>query len=278
MKTIMNLFLALFITANFATAQDTLYVYKAGAVLYKQAVTGVDSVTFYKANFPTSGLVAWWPFNGNANDASGNLHNGTINGATLTTDRFLNTNTSYLFSNSYIQIQNNATLNPTQQISISSWVYLNKYINDQNIVSKSYTSAVEPFVQYTLKMGGINTTNKLAQFQVNVNGTRYALETINEIPLNQWIMITGTYNGTTLNLYLNGLMQTHTSSYIGFLKQSSKVSISGTMASLNTTVNFGRWEAGFPSQPQYLDGKIDDVGIWNRALTQEEITNLYNLK
>jgi hypothetical protein len=37
---------------------------------------------------PTSGLVGWWPFNGNANDECGNGNNGTVNGATLTTDRF----------------------------------------------------------------------------------------------------------------------------------------------------------------------------------------------
>ena len=37
---------------------------------------------------PTNGLVGWWPFNGNANDESGNANNGTVNGATLATDRF----------------------------------------------------------------------------------------------------------------------------------------------------------------------------------------------
>ena len=48
MKTIWTLFLGLFITVNFAIAQDTLYVYQAGAVLYKRAITAVDSVTFQK--------------------------------------------------------------------------------------------------------------------------------------------------------------------------------------------------------------------------------------
>jgi len=50
MKTIWTFFLALIITANLAKAQDSLYVYKAGTILYKQAVTGVDSITFYKDN------------------------------------------------------------------------------------------------------------------------------------------------------------------------------------------------------------------------------------
>ena len=46
---------------------------------------------------PTSGLVGWWPFNGNANDESGNGNNGTVNGATLTTDRLGNVNAAYSF-------------------------------------------------------------------------------------------------------------------------------------------------------------------------------------
>jgi hypothetical protein len=43
------------------------------------------------------GLVAHYPFNGNANDESGNGNNGTVNGATLTTDRFGNMNKAYSF-------------------------------------------------------------------------------------------------------------------------------------------------------------------------------------
>jgi len=44
---------------------------------------------------PSNGLVGYWPFNGNANDQSGNANNGTVNGATLTADRFGNTNSAY---------------------------------------------------------------------------------------------------------------------------------------------------------------------------------------
>ena len=53
MKTIWTLFLGLYLTANFATAQDTLYVYKAGVIAYKSAVSTIDSVTFYKQNTVT---------------------------------------------------------------------------------------------------------------------------------------------------------------------------------------------------------------------------------
>jgi hypothetical protein len=49
---------------------------------------------------PTDGLVGWWPFNGNANDESGNGNNGMVNGATLTEDRFGNSSAAYDFNGS----------------------------------------------------------------------------------------------------------------------------------------------------------------------------------
>ena len=59
------------------------------------------SSLYYQAQVPsyvpTNGLVGWWPFNGNANDESGNGNNGTVNGANLTADRFGNVNKAYSF-------------------------------------------------------------------------------------------------------------------------------------------------------------------------------------
>jgi hypothetical protein len=61
---------------------------------------------------PTNGLVGWWPFNGNANDESGNGNNGTVNGATLTADRFGNLNKAYSFDgvDNYIHVLNTPSL------------------------------------------------------------------------------------------------------------------------------------------------------------------------
>ena len=57
-------------------------------------------------SFPLNGLVAWYPFNGDAIDASGNGNNGIVHGATLTTDRFGNTNAAYYFNGTtdYIEL------------------------------------------------------------------------------------------------------------------------------------------------------------------------------
>ena len=77
---------------------------------------------------PTNGLVGWWPFNGNANDESGNGNNGTVNGATLTTDRFGNADKAYSFDgvDDFINVGNPSGLfNNPYSYSQSAWVFFN---------------------------------------------------------------------------------------------------------------------------------------------------------
>ena len=80
-----------------------------------------------KAQLPfnlQNGLVGYYPFCGNANDGSGNGNNGVVSGATLTIDRFGNTNSAYNFNgtNNYITIANVAANTFTSTFSISVWV------------------------------------------------------------------------------------------------------------------------------------------------------------
>src|SRR3990167_6219025 len=68
-------------------------------------------------------LVAFYPFNGNANDESGNGNDGTVNGATLTTDRFGNTDRAYGFDgNDFMSVNDHASLDFDADFSISFWV------------------------------------------------------------------------------------------------------------------------------------------------------------
>ena len=74
---------------------------------------------------PTDSLVAWWPFSGNAIDSSGNSNDGTVNGATLTTDRFGNSNSAYYFSSAGCATRIDATVNTNtiqSGLTISVWV------------------------------------------------------------------------------------------------------------------------------------------------------------
>ena len=76
--------------------------------------------------FVSDGLVAYFPFNGNAKDESGNKNDGTVNGAVLRTDRHGASNKAYQFDglDDYINIPNHASLEvPTGGLTISAWIY-----------------------------------------------------------------------------------------------------------------------------------------------------------
>ncbi len=75
----------------------------------------------YTSKVPANGLVAYYPFNGNADDASGNGNHGTVHGATLTEDRFGNPNSAYYFDgiDDEIAINNPDILNNTKAITIN---------------------------------------------------------------------------------------------------------------------------------------------------------------
>jgi hypothetical protein len=89
------------------------------ATLGLAAATMAQNVPSY---VPTNGLVGWWPFNGNANDESGSGNNGTVNGATLTSDRFGNMNKAYSFNgvNNYMQCMQSGPIG-VPSITVAFW-------------------------------------------------------------------------------------------------------------------------------------------------------------
>jgi hypothetical protein len=93
--------------------------------------------TLFSANaqvpnyLPINGLVGWYPFNGNANDESGNNLNGVVYGASLANDRFGSVNKSYSFNgtSNYIEVADNSLLDITGSITISCWFFKPKFNN-----------------------------------------------------------------------------------------------------------------------------------------------------
>ena len=213
-----------------------------------------------------NGLVGYWPFCGNANDQSGNGNNGLVNGATLSTDRFGNSNGAYSFNgvNNSIIIPDSSVLRPSN-ITISCWINPVS-ISNGFILSKSSTSNAGS-EQYLLNVDGYGTGT--ASFEVKRNSGCVAgqnwqklITGQNLINLNVWQNIICTYDGTFMKYYLNGvLIQTYTP-------------ISGSIDNCTGgSLNIGRFWNDING---FFNGKIDDIGIWNRALTQQEIAQLYN--
>ena len=98
----------------------TLFLFKFGG-LWAQVPSYV----------PKDGLVGWYPFNGNANDESGNGNHGTVNRATLTSDRFGNSNKAYNFSgNQFIDLGAFSQFNGANKFTLSLWFKTNSAGND----------------------------------------------------------------------------------------------------------------------------------------------------
>ena len=87
-------------------------------ILFASLVLSINSFS----QIPTNGLVGYWPFKGNANDESGNGHDGTVNGPTLTTDRFGNANSAYYFNGIHKIVTTFQGVGGNHDRSISFWV------------------------------------------------------------------------------------------------------------------------------------------------------------
>jgi hypothetical protein len=211
---------------------------------------------------PSSGLVGYWPFTGNANDISGNANSGTNNGATLTTDRFGNANSAYNFNgtSSFINVLNSSSLQFNGALTISSWINTNTIPpNATNsaayILSKGADGGTpNSWVSYIDALG-----SALCIF--NSSGALNSCSGLgNPISINNWINIIYTFDGVNANTYINGILSSTTSS-------------NNTIFSNIYDLKFGRRHTS--GLPYFFNGKIDDIGIWNRALTPSEITSLY---
>jgi gliding motility-associated-like protein len=211
------------------------------------------------ANPINNGLIACYPFSGNTQDQSGFNNHGTNHGATLTTDRFGNANSAYSFDgNSYILAPNSTSLSsPSSSITIAFWANTSAWstwfgVNYGSVLSKS-NSATTCHYRVSLIGTGISgiLNNKIWDFFIGTND------------LNKWDFFVVIMNGNTLNYYKNGVL-------IGQNSTPSAFSLS-----TNNPLYIGKDDPGFTD---YYTGKIDDIRIYNRALSHSEVVTLYNFQ
>ena len=216
---------------------------------------------------PTNGLVGYWPFNGDADDESGNGLNGTVYGASLTTDRNGNSNNAYDFNgSSYIEVANNTALNFSSSHSFSVWVRITGTNTWQHFITRNDGNSYPQLLgQFALRRGNGGSIEFYSSPSGNIFHTSNTLNSSNP----QWHHIAAVVDVSALKsyLYLDGV----------------KIDSNTLAAPLNYNNNNGKLWIGvenpivsLPSGPQYFQGKLDGIGIWNRALSQSEILGLFN--
>lgn len=215
----------------------------------------------------SNGLIAYYPFNGNANDASGNGHHGTIVGTVQSaTDRNGQANSSYSFDGSTGYINAGNFITGLTSFTFSFWVNIDSYTNTDYMTPFCQGPATYPPNQATF---AFYTGNELdaTGFQGGWNGspiTYYDLRNNNLVlPYGLWRHIVIRYDGVTLKQYINGVL----------IKQ---VSASGKTLGNTSNLLIGKGYA-YPLSnlvTSFFDGQIDDVRIYNRALCNNEVLEL----
>lgn len=197
---------------------------------------------------PTNGLVGYWPFNGNANDLSGFGNNGTVSGATLTTDRFGAANSAYSFNgSSYISVGNFPITRNT--FSITFWFNTTDTTLIQRPVTHNWPNGAFS-TDLSPQYGFGAAIQNVSSSQTNIYG-------VGNPRKNNWYHYALTYDGSILKLFVNGSLVSSSLTGIG-------------LKTINTTLFFG----GNPSF--FFKGKIDDIRIYNRAISSLEISESFN--
>jgi hypothetical protein len=236
--------------------EDQLYYYRTWVEF--------DGMKYYgnEAQFKASNLIAYYPFNGNANDESGNENHGTVNGATLTTDRDGNTDSAYSFDgvDNYISVPHSSSLDITgNEITISMWLY-NDNPDTGNTWKGISKGGYDVGNGYELLFTNYPTSN--GKTSLNIGGGGYFTSSFNTYS-NQWIMLTGTFNNGVGKVYINGVEQSYTTQGSTSLASSSSDLYIGTRNPANNYDGF-------------VKGKIDELRIYNKALSDTDVLNLYN--
>lgn len=206
-----------------------------------------------------AGLKGWWSFTGNAIDSSGNGYDGTVYGATLTTDRFGNANNAYQFTDDTITTTYPGVAGDSDR-TITFWFYLDSIDNGND--------------EHFMLGYGSGLPGYASGFDCNVNDSSVGIDGsacyafYDTLQAQQWYFYAITYSaafGSDIlapKVYINDTLQ-----LVPSLSLVNNYIYTGTarpfsIGSNGNTVND-------------FHGKIDDIGVWNRVLSDCEISKLY---
>ncbi|KJJ85416.1 Pentaxin [Candidatus Omnitrophus magneticus] len=220
--------------------------------MYNKALNKEEALSLYADNYPTNGLIARWeglPGTGNVLDDTGkNNLNGTIHGAEWTGGITPKTPaTSLLFDgNDYIDVGTASSLDPgTNNFSISLWIKTNVSDNGEYMIY-SANGTKDVYLEMYQKRIGLSI------------GGNYFLHSAN-VSDGEWHYITAVMDRDTgIKIYVDGMLETGGNADTTDLKFTSDVYI-----------------GKYSGENYYWNGEIADINVFNRALDNQDILNLY---
>lgn len=203
----------------------------------------------------TTGLVAYLPFSGNASDVTGNGYDGTVSGATLTTDRLGNANSAYYFDGGdYIQLANNFNFNSMAGVTVSAWI-------------KSESTNGTVFHQGNGGELWLKVDDGKADMTVHTADEQWYGPTDEDLLPAQYVNVTGVYYpGDRVEVWVGGLMKSALTLTSGSLFDPWWGSY------FYATV--GAYHERGHSIIKPFTGSIDEFRVYSRALSGAEIVEL----
>jgi len=207
------------------------------------------------------GLIAYYPFNGNANDESGNQNTGFIRGASLIKDRFGNSESAYFFDgkDDYIEVLDSDTLDIKKNISITGWAKVKSFSSEWlGIINKASSDRDDTFEIC------INKSNYLHFPLMFDSNHRIGYNSSNIFNEGIWHFFAVTYSGDEVKIYIDGALNKSFKSDNKRLNTNSHYLIIGA-------------ELESVNGPHHFNGALDDIRIYNRPLNDIEISNLHTI-
>lgn len=259
------------------------FIYKGTAGPMKIITTGsstvkiVSGLTSAKINMPdtnrlTSGLVGYWTMDGQdtnwgtntTNDRSGNSNTGTMTNMATTTSPVPGVAGQGMYFdgiNDLINVDQVDLYDNIPTISVSLWFKINQLSSvkgeNQVLIRKRHSST--PFSSWIMRLSSSN--DKLGFVVINSSATTVTEESDSALETRRWYHAVGVYDGSNMTLYMDGIVA------------SSPSSQTGTIYNSNSTLFIGATDVSLLR----TNGTIDEVRVYNRVLSQAEITELYNM-
>jgi hypothetical protein len=212
----------------------------------------------------TTGLVAYYPFNGNADDATSNHNNGAVYGATLTQDRFGNPNSAYYFNgtDNYIQVpfQTYLDRDQNQGYTVAFWFRFenNSPADYVDILDKSHGVYLYDHKNWAIQVEPTDGSGNRRFGLGGGDGSSWLPGAGAPIPLDaQWHHAAGTLLNQTFKFYVDGILKETTT-------------FSGTVVDTGGDLFIGKHY----DLDRYYQGDIDEIRLYQRALSAGEIRQL----
>lgn len=204
----------------------------------------------------SDGLIGYWPFNGNANDVSGNGHHGTVYGAILTSDRYGNPESAYSFNgNSYISVPDDDSFTlGSGSFTISTWMQFSSTGSYYLMGHDEGPSTTNKWIFWPSTSGinfHVNTSSGSSFSPITYSGWNATLDT--------WYHLAIVRDGNDYSIYVDG-------------KEVSTSVDTRTIPNPNAPLLFGDAESQHPERN--FRGVLDEIRIYNRALSSDEINIL----